>query len=67
MYVLHAAAVLNESGKAAVIVPSGVLIRGASEQKIRRGLMMVDLIETVISLPSDWLSGPGVSKAPSSF
>ena len=63
MYVLHAEAVLNESGKAAVIVPSGVLIRGASEQKIRRGLMMDDLIETVISLPSDWLTGQGVSKA----
>lgn len=56
-FVLHAWATLNERGRAALVVPQGVLFRGGAEAQIRRLLLQkeVDAIEAVISLPPGWL------------
>ncbi|MFC3040396.1 N-6 DNA methylase [Virgibacillus xinjiangensis] len=55
-FILHAIASLKEQGKAAFIVPHGVLFRGGAEGKIREELIRNDLIEGVISLPSNLFS-----------
>ena len=54
-FVLHLLASLNERGKAAVLIPNGVLFRGGSEEKIREELIRLDLIESVIALPVNLL------------
>ncbi|PES34151.1 N-6 DNA methylase [Bacillus thuringiensis] len=59
-FVLHAVASLKESGKAAMIVPHGVLFRGAADQGIREALIHEDLIEAVIALPSSLFLGTGI-------
>ena len=48
---------LNETGKAVMIVPSGVLFRESREGDIRKQLIEENLIETVISLPGNMLYG----------
>ncbi|MDF2647435.1 MAG: methyltransferase [Paenibacillus sp.] len=60
-FVLHAVASLKKSGKAAIIVPPGALIRGSAEQKIREGLLNDDLVEAVISLPPNLFVGTGIA------
>ncbi len=52
-FVLHIWAVLTDRGRAALVVPQGVLFRGGAEAQIRRALLQkeVDAIEAVISLP----------------
>jgi type I restriction-modification system DNA methylase subunit len=57
VYVQHVAAILNEKGRAAVIVPHGVLFRGGIEGKIRAAMLQpeIDLIEAVIGLPGGLL------------
>lgn len=50
-FIQHAIASLNDNGKAAIIVPMGVLFREAAEGKIRRNLVNDDIIEGIISLP----------------
>jgi len=52
-FISHAIASLNNEGKAALIVPHGVLFRGGTEGKIREELIQSDLIEGVIGLPSN--------------
>lgn len=42
-----------KEGRVAVIVPHGVLFRGASEGRIRRQLLEENLIDTVIGLPAN--------------
>ena len=42
---------LSESGKMAIILPHGVLFRGGAEETIRRKLIELNLIESVIGLP----------------
>lgn len=51
-FVQHAVASMSEKGKAALIVPPGVLIRGGAEQRIRSALLNEDLIDAVIGLPA---------------
>lgn len=48
---------LDETGKAVMIVPSGVLFRESREGDIRKQLIEENLIETVISLPGNMLYG----------
>ena len=48
---------LNETGKAVMIVPSGVLFRESREGDIRKQLIEENLVETVISLPGNMLYG----------
>jgi type I restriction-modification system DNA methylase subunit len=49
---LHCVASLSNNGKAAIIVQPGILYRGGMEEKIRRSIVEQDIIETVITLPS---------------
>lgn len=44
---------LSETGRLAVILPHGVLFRGASEGKIRKQLLENNLLDCVIGLPSE--------------
>ena len=56
-YVQHIAATLNDNGRAAVVVPHGLLFRSGIEREMRAALLRpeVDLIEAIISLPAGLL------------
>lgn len=54
-FIQHILATLNDTGKAAVVVPPGVLFRGGNEGAIRERLITADLIEAVIGLTSNLL------------
>jgi type I restriction enzyme M protein len=62
-FISHMIESLNTSGKAGVVVPHGVLFRGASEGKIRTQTVQEDLIEAVIGLPSNLFFGTGIPAA----
>lgn len=47
----HLLSSINDNGKAAVLMPLGVLFRGGRETEIRRGVILDDLLEAVIKLP----------------
>ncbi|MDR3233603.1 MAG: type I restriction-modification system subunit M [Planctomycetaceae bacterium] len=51
------------SGRVAVIVPHGVLFRGASEQRIRQALIDENLLDAVIGLPANLFFGTGIPAA----
>jgi type I restriction enzyme M protein len=51
------------SGKAAIIVPHGVLFRGAAEGRIRQKLLEENLIDAVIGLPAGMFSSTGIPVA----
>jgi type I restriction enzyme M protein len=72
-FIQHILATLNDTGKAAVVVPPGVLFRGGrvvvrpgvlfrrgTEGEIREKLITADLIEAVIGLPPNLLYGTGI-------
>ena len=59
-FVQHMVAVLNGSGRLGVVMPHGVLFRGAAEGKIRRGLLQDDLFEAVIGLAPNLFYGTGI-------
>ena len=62
-FIQHMIASLNAKGKMGVVVPHGVLFRGASEKKIRQGILKDDLLEAVIGLPSGLFYGTGIPAA----
>ena len=49
-----------ENGRMAVVLPHGVLFRGASEGKIRRQLVEMNLLDAVIGLPANLFYGTGI-------
>lgn len=49
-WVQHMISSLNNKGRMTVVLPHGVLFRKASEQKIRKALLEMDLLEAVIGL-----------------
>ncbi|VDG98710.1 Probable type I restriction enzyme BthVORF4518P M protein [Lysinibacillus sphaericus] len=51
-FISHALASTEEDGKAIVVTTEGVLFRGGAEGTIRKNIIVSDLIEAVISLPS---------------
>ncbi len=51
------------NGRVAVVVPHGVLFRGSSEGKIRQQLIMENLLDAVIGLPSNLFFGTGIPAA----
>lgn len=53
-FVQHIVATLNANGRAAIVVPHGVLFRGGVEKQIRAALLQpeTDLVEAVIALPA---------------
>jgi type I restriction enzyme M protein len=56
----HMIASLKADGMLGVVVPHGVLFRGAAEGKIREGLLKDDLIEAVIGLAPNLFYGTGI-------
>ena len=62
-FVQHMIASLNADGIMGVVVPHGVLFRGASEMKIRKGILDNDLLEAVIGLPAKLFYGTGIPAA----
>lgn len=60
-FVLHMLSSLDaESGRMAIVLPHGVLFRGASEGKIRRQLVELNLLDAVIGLPANLFYGTGI-------
>jgi type I restriction enzyme M protein len=59
----HMVSTLNAHGKMGIVMPHGVLFRGSSEGKIRRGLLEEDLIEAVVGLPTNLFYGTGIPAA----
>lgn len=53
----------EEKGKVGVIVPHGVLFRGAAEGKIRQKTIEENLLEAVIGLPANLFFGAGIPAA----
>ena len=62
-FVQHMLATLNLHGMAGVVMPHGVLFRGAAEGEIRKGIVQDDLLEAVIGLPSNLFYGTGIPAA----
>ncbi len=61
-FVLHMLSSLDaENGRMAIVLPHGVLFRGASEGKIRRKLVEeLNLLDAVIGLPANLFYGTGI-------
>lgn len=60
-FVLHMLASLASDGRMAVVLPHGVLFRGASEGKIRRALIeKKNWLDAVIGLPANLFYGTGI-------
>lgn len=59
-FVQHMIASLNAEGMMGVVMPHGVLFRGASEKAIRKGILDDDLLEAVIGLPAALFYGTGI-------
>lgn len=59
-FILHMLSTLLPMGKAAVIVPHGVLFRSGSEEKIRQALIEDNLLDAVIGLPANLFYGTGI-------
>ena len=62
-FIQHMIASLNADGMMGVVVPHGVLFRGASEGDIRKGILDADLLEGVIGLPAALFYGTGIPAA----
>lgn len=62
-FVQHMVASTKLTGKMATVVPHGVLFRGSSEGKIRKGMIENDIIEAVIGLPAKLFYGTGIPAA----
>lgn len=56
----HMLASLNVNGRMGVVLPHGVLFRGASEGRIRKQLIDDNLLDTVIGLPANLFFGTGI-------
>jgi type I restriction enzyme M protein len=53
----------EDRGKVGVVVPHGVLFRGAAEGKIRKQLLEENLLEAVVGLPANLFFGTGIPAA----
>ena len=63
-FILHMVETMKpESGRMAVVVPNGVLFRGAAEARIRRTLVEENLVDAVIGLPEKLFPGTGIPVA----
>ena len=63
-FILHMIETMKPgSGRMAVVVPHGVLFRGAAEGRIRKELIDENLLETVIGLPEKLFYGTGIPAA----
>ena len=63
-FILHMVETMKPgTGRMAVVVPHGVLFRGAAEGKIRRKLIEENLLDVVIGLPEKLFYGTGIPAA----
>ncbi len=59
-FVLHGIYHLNENGTMAIILPHGVLFRGAKEGKIRQAIIEKNQLDAVIGLPAGLFYSTGI-------
>lgn len=59
-FLLHILKSLKSTGKAAVILPHGVLFRGGAEGGIRTRLVQQGVIKAIIGLPANLFYGTGI-------
>jgi len=59
-WLLHILKSLKRNGKAAVILPHGVLFRGNTEATIRQAIIDYGLIKGIIGLPANLFYGTGI-------
>jgi len=59
-FLLHMVRSLKSRGKAAVILPHGVLFRGNAEAEIRKNLIRRGYIKGIIGLPANLFYGTGI-------
>ena len=60
-FLLHMIKSMNSTGKAAIILPLGVLFRGNSEGVIRKNIVERGYIKGIIALPPNLFYGTGIS------
>jgi len=60
MFVQHILATLAAEGKAAVVMPHGVLFRGSKEKEARKRIVLAGQLEAVIGLPPGLFYGTGI-------
>lgn len=59
-FLLHMVRSLKSKGKAAIILPHGVLFRGNAEAEIRKNLIKKGYIKGIIGLPANLFFGTGI-------
>jgi type I restriction enzyme M protein len=62
-FVQHMIATANKAGMVGVVMPHGVLFRGAAEGEIRKGILQDDFLEAVVGLPANLFYGTGIPAA----
>jgi type I restriction enzyme M protein len=60
MFVQHIIATLSVNGKAAVVMPHGVLFRGGAEKEARKRIIAAGHLDAVIGLPPGLFYGTGI-------
>ena len=60
MFVQHIVATLRQEGKAAVVMPHGVLFRGGPDKEARRRIIAAGTLDAVIGLPPGLFYGTGI-------
>ncbi|WP_310564219.1 type I restriction-modification system subunit M [Hydrogenophaga sp.] len=60
MFVQHILATLTPEGKAAVVMPHGVLFRGGREREARRRILLSGHLEAVVGLPPGLFYGTSI-------
>jgi len=59
-FVQHMISVLKNDGRMGVVLPHGILFRGGTEGKIRKGILEDDLIEAIVGLPEKLFYNTGI-------
>lgn len=59
-FILHSIYHLNNTGTMAIVLPHGVLFRGAAEGKIRETLIGKNYLDTIIGLPANLFYGTSI-------
>lgn len=59
-FILHSLYHLNETGAMAIVLPHGVLFRGAAEGVIRQAIIEKNYLDTVIGLPANLFYGVSI-------
>ena len=59
-FILHGLYHLDKTGTMAIVLPHGVLFRGASEGRIRKNIIDNNLLDTIIGLPANLFYGTSI-------